>query len=289
MPVAFLSAVRLFFHRRTLTDFRRITNRILATAKHGRIGIRAFEAHLPGIAKQIRQDGRSSWLDNWGHSLNVDEHEAAPIVDPKLLNVIGRLAQHPIRDGRSYHAGLIHTYGYLLSNLKTRFGYKRQRWLDGLIEQSLQLERGVLSTDPPQGTLLQNVTYLISQIASDAKPINSAPETIPASLLRLNLASFRITRIVEKVQLGRSRSLLKVQTDIVHFRSGCPLESFLVYSIEQRRKRQLITCFPMRKQHVQQLVSDAERNDTPIRPRFNLAVPDFPKSGIMGKRTVEQR
>jgi len=161
-----------------LTDLSRATNRILATAKNGRIGIRAFQSLLPDLARQIRQDADSPWLKTWGLSLNFDEYESARIVDPKLLNVIGRIAQHPIREGQAYHAGLMHTYGYLLSNLKTRFGYKRKRWLDGNIEQSLKLKPGVLSASPEQGTLLQNISYLMSQIAftPDQQPAASGKD-----------------------------------------------------------------------------------------------------------------
>ena len=274
-----------------MTDFRRITNQVLSTAKNGRIGIRAFETNLLQIAKQIRQDAQSAWLGVWGQSLNYDEHEQAQIVDPKLLNVIGRIAQHPIRDGRSYHAGLMHTYGYLLSNLKTRFGYKRKRWTDGLIESSLSLEPGVLSPRPGQGTLLQNVSFMMSQIAFPTEQQKPAlpTDTIPDSLQRVRFDRLNITRITEEVQLSSSRKRLKIYTDLVRFKPACPLDYLLVYSIKSGSTSQLITCFPTNTISAKELLANAESNDTPIRPRFNLAFDNFPTTGLNGKRTVVQR
>ena len=90
------------------------------------------------------------------------------IVDPKILTLIGRLAKFPIRDQQHgqqrYHAGLIHTFGYLFSNLKTRFGYKRDRWVDGKLDASFGWPQGTLLGTHGDGNLFANVSFLFSKI-----------------------------------------------------------------------------------------------------------------------------
>ena len=45
-----------------------------------------------------------------------------------------------------YHAGLMHTYGYLLSSLKTRFGYKHETLDDrGNRERAAVAEGGIFT------------------------------------------------------------------------------------------------------------------------------------------------
>ena len=41
--------------------------------------------------------------------------------------------------GRAVHSGHMHTYGYLLTNLRTPFGFKRTRWTSSTIGLGLGL------------------------------------------------------------------------------------------------------------------------------------------------------
>ncbi|MFK7766865.1 MAG: hypothetical protein AB8B55_06555 [Mariniblastus sp.] len=278
-------------------NLKRKTNQLVDSASNGRIPIRAFDNAIPAITRQIRQDANSKWLDSWGQSLNFDEYEKATIVDPKILSTIGRIANHPIRDGRSYHAGLMHTYGYLLSNLKTRYGFKRERWTNGLLESSFGLPKGMLSSSPVEGTLLQNVSYVMSQISFSksttvfAKTANAKtnPLLVPESLAKIRFDRLPTTRISEVVTLPNTRQRLKIYMDIVKFKRSDPLESFMVYSTELRSTQQLITCFPMSTAVGDELIVNAKKNETLIRPRFNLSFPGFPVAGLKGKRTVSKR
>lgn len=277
------------------TNFQRKTETILGMASHGKIGIRNFETVFPNITRQIRADSNSTCFDLWGHSFNFDEHELSVIVDPKLLTTIGRIARYSIRLGPLYHAGLIHTYGYLLSNLPTRFGYKRERWTNGLIEESLGLSTGLLLSDNAQEqetTLLQNVSYLMGRIAFSKKSQLEQIKVLPNvsnELTNLCFEKLSVIRIEELTKSRNKNKQLKLITDIVRFPSTAPLESLLVYSFEEGRNQFLVTCFAMDAQNQRQLIEDSKKNETPIRPRYNLAHSGLDKTGRPGKRAILKR
>ena len=115
---------------------------------------RTFGRRVPRIARQLEVDaGRSRCLAAWGTSANFDENARDTIVEPAILDEIGRRSGVAIRDGEVCHAGLLHTYGYLFSTLETPYGFKRERWLQSTIERGLQFETGTLRAIPAAGTL----------------------------------------------------------------------------------------------------------------------------------------
>ena len=62
-------------------------------------------------------------------------------------------------------AALNHTYGYLFSEVPTPYGYKRARFVKGIIEKGFGLPVGLFSGIPQKGTLLSNLTKFIGTIA----------------------------------------------------------------------------------------------------------------------------
>ncbi|MBM82205.1 MAG: hypothetical protein CMJ78_16685 [Planctomycetaceae bacterium] len=74
------------------------------------------------------------------------------------MATIGEVAGIPCH-GDVIHAGLQHTYGYLLSTIETPFGFKRDRWVDDTISASLGLRSSALRPWTKQ-SLLMNVTCL---------------------------------------------------------------------------------------------------------------------------------
>lgn len=98
-------------------------------------------------------------LDLWGTSTTVDEGVAlvpAPVIE--LIAELTGTEPNPT----SVHAGLAHTYGYLLSTTPTGFGRKRHRW-------SSQEAAHVLGIDGDwpldQGRLLAAVTAALHDVA----------------------------------------------------------------------------------------------------------------------------
>ncbi len=261
------------------------TRKLLQSATNGRIGIRAFEAALPEVAKQIRDDGESGCLQYWGQSLNFDEFENETIVDPKLLNVIGRLAKFSIRDGNKFHAGLMHTYGYLFSLLATRYGYKRERWTLGVIESGFGIRPGTFSPAPDSGTLLQNVTWLASNLAFDKPPCDVAAPKIAGQFSFDRLEKMRITEAVSIKSERSKRQKVTIRTDVVSFpRPTKTAEALLVYSYRVARSQKLVTCFPIDGDAVALTLEQARAADGIVRPRFNLQLDGLPEDGIRGQR-----
>ncbi len=264
------------------------TRSLLSSATGGRIAIREFERIFPQLANQIRSDANSSCFRHWGHSFNFDEHEQCSIVDRKILTLVGKLAKHSIRDGQRYHAGLIHTYGYLLSNLKTRYGYKRERWTNGLLGQALGIPDGTMLGKDKQSTLLQNATFLMARVAFDNQrfaKVDKQLKSVSDDLRSLNLAKLSVERIEEKSS-NNSPCLI---TDLVKFKKNSPLDYLLVYSFKFHKQQLLITCFPTSKESATELLRLSIQDNEAIRPRYNLALPDFPEYANKPTRKITRR
>jgi hypothetical protein len=279
-----------------MIDFDRKTNQLLAAARHGRVGVRQFETALPEIARQLRVDADSNCFRHWAQSLNVDKLERKQIVDPKLLSVIGRLSGVKVRQGRTCHAGLIHTYGYLLSQLKTQFGFKRERWTSGVIESGLGIGAGTFSPVPNQGTLLQNATFLLMNVAfwnspgSGSGVLKSDFNSLSPKLQDFDFNRWTIKRIREIVQPNPRRPPIELLTDLAMFRRATQSSvALLVYSCREGKQQRLVTCFPVNKKTVDELLDEARTNSTPIRPRHNLFLDSLSPEGLPGKREVLNR
>ncbi len=282
------------------TQYERIARRLVDESRKGRITTCAFTAAVPTIAAQLKRDAGSGLLKLWGRSRNFDEYAQDIIVHPKILTVIGALAQEKIRDGQSYHAGLIHTYGYLFSWLQTPFGYKRKRWLNHTIEEGLGLPRRTLTAEPRQGTLLQNVTWCLGQIAlHDCRQWKraSAENSDIAEVLRdyafAALKSSRITEDVTVTDAGGKRRI-SLRTDMVELqanRRGSAPQSLVVYSVKDPRLGgvRLISTFTTEAAHIHELCQlHALGRQQPIRPRYNCYIEGFPNGTLLGHRRLTQ-
>jgi hypothetical protein len=278
-----------------LISTRKLNQRIqdlIDTARNGRIALGQFEASFPGVAKQIRSDADSDCFSLWGRSVNFDEYEKAKIVDPKILSTIGRLAKHPIREGKGYHAGLIHTYGYLLSDLKTRYGYKRERWTDNWLDDFLGLAHGTIMGKRDNSTLLQNASLLMARIGFRKHSIKRLNRVLPASsksVQSVSIQKFATTRIEEQLQ-DRFLGGVHFFTDILSSKNRRSESSFLVYSMRCGRSNQkLITCFPISQSAFTELTSMPTGRSVELRPRYNVSVDGLSTSPVWGRRRIQQK
>lgn len=231
-------------------------------------------------------DTHAPWLELWGRSLNFDEYENKIIVDRKILNVIGRVAKTNIRQRHHYHAGFIHTYGYILSNLPTRFGLKRKRWIDGNIEKSLGLKTRLFNQKGSESSFLQNVTYLASRFCiSLPKSIQKQVASgISQPLVDFDFDALHRDQIIEQIRL-RNGSPLKLVTDIIRLPHP-PCDSLLVFSHVYQKAHRLITLFPLTSPARQELLNQEQGKQVVVRPRFNLYFEGFEKTGQTGSRKI---
>ena len=234
----------------------------------------------PKFAQQVEAEkGASSLKAIWGRSINFDENTKATIVPEEIIDDIFKHFQVPPREGRVVHAGAEHIYGYLFSNFKTPFGYKRARWVRADIENGFALERGTLGPAPSQGAFFSNVTSLLAKLAL-GKDLFSPLTARPVRALKTRgLVRFHI---IESVSWDQVK--VELHTDLIRFpiqpKDPNANSSLLIYSVVDSRngnangtKRRLITAFPVTQGFVDGIMKPELFGDNlPISTRYNAFV-----------------
>ncbi|WP_144057903.1 hypothetical protein [Novipirellula maiorica] len=258
-----------------------------------RVGMPRFYRHL----RRVRDE--RSVLSRWGHSVNTDELASQDIVAPEILSLLGEITHVPMQPP-GYHAGIQHTYGYLLSRIETPYGFKRDRWLRSTIENGFGLPKQSLQALPRRGTLLGNLTVFLSLLSLRDQPavdMTGCTATFNSS----ELSRAKGTRLLETFRLPTSAStstkavgdVYQLQTDMFPFRT--PLDhtndsGLLVYAIRRGTgSAKLITTFPISDKTKDELL-DPERlgPQQSIRLRFNAYLDGFPAGGVLGERVVSE-
>ncbi|WP_261165745.1 amino acid deaminase [Microbacterium sp. Marseille-Q6965] len=106
----------------------------------------------------VRDDARAGRLELWGHSTVVDENVGTPVITRELFDALHRAAgiaaEFPVGN-----AGVVHVYGYFFSEVLTPYGYKSDRWNDGVLARALGLPDSAFRLgDSAAHTPLERVT-----------------------------------------------------------------------------------------------------------------------------------
>lgn len=257
--------------------FQEQVEHLLSAAHHGRVALRAFREQLPELSEQIERDRESPALDLWATSVNYDENAKTRITDRKLLNAIGRIARCPIRYGNAYHAGLLHTYGYLLSQVDTPYGKKHERWTSGQLELGLGLPSGSLLDYGGESSLLQNATYLFSSLAGNRQSVAEIKYLHPS--IRDYDTSRLERRLIREVVEIQGGDRFELDTHLISFPvSSSGQVALLVYGVRLGGGPfRLVTGFPLSEESVGQLLAEEHFGIArSIRPRYNALVEGFP-------------
>ncbi|MBI2362651.1 MAG: hypothetical protein HYV15_04645 [Elusimicrobia bacterium] len=236
-----------------------------------------LEELLPGISRQLKADCAQEGLKGlWGESVNFDELAKSTIVPEGVLAALeAAFEAPPTREpGRLAHAGLEHTYGYLLSTVKTPFGFKRARWVSGGLERGLGLPPGTLGPAPAEGTLFANATMLAGRIAlQDDGPslaaLKAAEGAAARALAVYDYAALDVTRLEERAAGATLR------TDIVRLpHPAGPDTHLLVYSAAESPagRPRLITMFPIAEAFAKRLGDPAGAGPCAVKARYNASV-----------------
>lgn len=249
----------------------------------------------PGLCRQLELDAaHRPLLDLWGTSLNFDEIANQQIVSAEIMSAIGELAGMPCH-GTSIHAGLQHTYGYLLSVIETPYGFKRDRWISDTIEQSLDITQPTLRPWPTSGSLLINVTYFLGRIAfrgrsSELTLLRRHQTAVSPEAVGFAFQSLHVTRVTEHVCLPHDSAEVEVHLDFVRFpRATTHATHLLVYSIVDNREERasLITAFPVTSTLLDEYTStEALGKSVPMRTRFNAYVEGWTGRELVGERQL---
>jgi hypothetical protein len=279
-----------------------IAAKLSRKARRSRLTAADLQIACPWLCRQAARDAATpGLLDIWGLSSNFDELARTAIVEPGVLAAICDVAGLPA-DGLIVHAGLQHTYGYLLSTITTPFGYKRDRWLSPYLEHGFGLPADTLGPSPSHGTLLSNATLLAGSLAfrgdeNGTRRLRRIAKSAADSIQGLSFARVEQTRIIESLlvrdSVGRFRSI-RLRTDLIPFPrqvENCVENCLLVYSVDDSSQPglRLITLFPVAPPFVAELLQPQHfGRDVPIRTRFNAFVPGIAGQTLSGRRDLEK-
>ncbi|OFZ19653.1 MAG: hypothetical protein A2X94_16475 [Bdellovibrionales bacterium GWB1_55_8] len=265
-----------------------------------------FESLVPGLVAQMKADAKRPDLKNlWGRSINFDEGAKGQILHPAILQTIGQAIEIPVHEnaGHLVHAGMEHTYGYLFSNLKTPFGFKRARWVQGEIERGFNLPAGVLGPNTNEGTLLLNITSFIGKIAfrSEAierEVIHRTSRDAARAIRNFRFEQLEPSRLLERVEVpnenGKTRTV-KIYTDLVPFlrKPGNPKANshLLIYTVVDpfSHNAQLITAFPVQADFARRVLDPKGVGEARISTRYNGYVDGLTGKSLPGVRRLIQR
>jgi len=256
---------------------------------------------VPGFLQTIEYDAQNNrdLLNLWGYSRNIDEshlNDGKRTVPANVIQFFNSILSVPYDSNFVYgHAGLTHTYGYLMSNLQTPFGFKRARYVAGEIEAGFGVSPGLFSGRPAQGTLLSNLTCFAGKIAFRDHPTVTKPmKCAVPEISGFAFQQLQPKRLIERVV--DDAFILELRTDIVPFtldQSNGRNTHLLVYSIDYHARGQtsqprLITVFPVQKGFMDGVFAASGLGDhQPIRLKYNAALPDsIPSVKMTGKRFI---
>lgn len=274
-------------------DFQKLSLVLGEAADLGRPVQAILRRRCRRLASQIESDGSSaSLLRLWGLSINEDEVAGETIVHPGIIQTIAELAGEEC-SGEPVHAGLQHTYGYLFSTIETPFGFKRDRWVEPLIEDGLGISEPTIRPFPIHGTLLANLTYLLGRLVFRGRPrelklLRDLRQHVSSAVLNLSRYRSPTMMRVRETVLVRDQSV-SLHTDLVRF--DTTVESaiaLLIYWVADEREKnsQLITAFPVARAFLGEFLDETTYGRRrPIRTRYNAFVRDVTGHERTGTRS----
>jgi hypothetical protein len=228
-----------------------------------------LEDVLPGLAANLKTaDGVSAKY--WTDSTPYDELAKSFILPDPVLDALG--VRHESTGGIVHvPAGLMHTYGYLFSQLKTAYGLKGKRWIESRIDERLGLPAGTFGPIPPQGEFASNVTAALSRLVGE-------PVKLPrAAKLKIAIkpAGFVEQDVEWKTPDGKTVKA-KVFTHLVALKPLPDLATadayLLIYSVVRDGKRRFVTAFPVDEKFAGGIMKTPAAISAVFVPRFNFYV-----------------
>lgn len=260
-----------------------------------------LDQNVPGFAASMEKDATQNrdLLNMWGLSRNIDEShlsDGTRTVPANVIQFLNSILKVNYDETFTFgHAGLTHSYGYMMSNLQTPFGFKRARYVLGELEAGFGLTAGLFSGLPAQGTLLSNLTNFAAKIA-----FRDHPEMLKGiisevcEIANFDYSSLKPMRLIELIK--NERYTLELRTDIVPFTQKNDKGAnthLLIYSVDfhaqgQNSQPRLITVFPVQKGFVDGVFAASGLGDqVTMKLKYNAALPiTIPAQEMIGKRFV---
>lgn len=248
----------------TAATFARLYERLMSGQSAAQL-----EDALPRLSENLKVAAEVS-REHWTDCTIVDELAKAEILPARAMAGLG--VPRTVTGGVVHApAGLMHTYGYLFSQLQTAYGLKSKRWLESRIDERLGLAAGAFGPTPPRGEFSSNVTWaLLSLIGAPARLPHAATLTPTAKVLG------RVEqRVTWRTPQGET-VLASVLTHLVELPSLPGFETrdtrLLIYEFFRDGRHRLVTAFPIERGFAESIMATKPGREASFKPRFNLYV-----------------
>lgn len=244
--------------------FARLHARLMAgdTAKR-------LEDELPRLSRNLEIAGDVS-AKYWTDCTILDELAKAQILPEKAMSGLGIRRE---TTGGVIHApaGVMHTYGYLFSQLKTAYGLKGKRWLESRLDERLGLPAGTFSPLAPEGEFAANLTSALLRVIG-------APARV-ARAAALEPAVRTLGRVEQRVTWKTPEGKTVKASVFTHLAPLMPLPGFadpdtflLIYEVLRDGRHRFTTAFPVSKDFAGAVMAVKPVQEPVFKPRFNLYV-----------------
>lgn len=234
-------------------DYAKLHARLLEGAN-----AKKLEDVLPRLNANLKT-ARAVSDKSWTDCTIFDELAKADILSEKAMKSLGIRRE---TTGGVVHApaGVMHTYGYLFSQLQTAFGLKGKRWIESRLDERLGLAAGTFGPVPPSGEFATNLTSTLLELV--AKPSKKAAGRVEQN-------------VTWKTRDGKTAKAT-VFTVLVPLAPLPDLkttdEFLLIYGLKRDGRTLLTTAFPIAKGFADSIMGTKADAAPVFKPRFNLYV-----------------
>lgn len=230
-----------------------------------------LETELPRLSRNLaiaREVSEAHWTD----STPFDELAKTYILPEHVMDALG--IRHTMTvEVMHVPAGVMHSYGYLFSQLETPFGLKGKRWIESRLDERLGLPAATFSPLAPKGEFLSNVTAAFYALIEEKVHLaHAAPKIKPTAKLTGTI----VERVRWRTPNGNDESAV-VSTHLVTLKPIVGLETndveLLIYEVAfNHGVHRLVTGFPIDQNYAEALMATKPSVGTEFKPRFNLYV-----------------
>ena len=229
----------------------------------------SLEDVLPKLSVNLKTANEVS-SKYWTDSTPFDEIAKSYILPDNVLDALG--IRHETTGGVVHvPAGLMHTYGYLFSQLRTPYGLKGKRWIESRLDERLGLPAGTFGPVPPQGEFASNVTTAFLKLVGERPSLPAAAKL----KLKAKAAGSVEQKVMWKTSDGKTEKA-SVFTHLVPLKTLPDYETtdayLLIYSVVRDGRRLLVTGFPVDQKFADMIMKTPAGKDAAFKPRFNLYI-----------------
>ncbi len=235
-----------------------------------------LETLVPNLGQKL-QVANSVSQAHWYESTPPSDFMSQYAAPETILNTLGIVAQ--TTSGQMHvSAGTMHSYGYALIPIQTKYGPKGERWNTDRLDERLGLPAHTFSPSPRAGEFLSNLTQALMEVLP-GYPRRELPHADPAISTAINGNPPNYQGYISETiqwQAGEQRQTGVVRTHLVSLRDLPNFKSdnshLLIYEMEIAGSRRFITTYPITPKKAEQLRSTSASMGTAFSPSNNLYI-----------------